>query len=186
MGDKVCRNPDWLRLTVNYTVDSLMAAAELRLWPEMLRPIAARFLPKCKKIRKQLEEARNIIQPVIDERRLAQQAASKQGKPQERYHEAIQWLAENTKDRTFEPAAMQLALSTAAIHTTTDLLTQTILDLCGREELVQELREEIISVFKDGSWDKTTMYKLKLMDSVIKESQRVKPMAIGKELFISF
>ncbi|KAJ5790952.1 uncharacterized protein N7518_007963 [Penicillium psychrosexuale] len=180
LGDKVCRNPDWLRLTVNYTIDSLMAAAELRLWPEMLRPIAAKFLPKCKKIRKQLEEARNIIQPVIDERRLAQQAAIKQGKPQERYHDAIQWLAENTKDRTFEPAAMQLALSTAAIHTTTDLLTQTILDLCGREELVQELREEIISVFKDGSWDKTTMYKLKLMDSVIKECQRVKPMAIAK------
>jgi hypothetical protein len=37
LGDKVCRNPDWLRITVNYTIDSLMAAAELRLWPEMPR-----------------------------------------------------------------------------------------------------------------------------------------------------
>jgi ribosomal protein S7 len=33
---------------------------------------------------------------------LAQQEAIKQGKPQERYHDAIQWLAENTKDRSFE------------------------------------------------------------------------------------
>jgi cytochrome P450 len=180
LGDKVCRNPEWLRLTVNYTVDSLMAAAELRLWPELLRPFAARFLPKCQKIRKQLQGARDIIEPVISERRIAQEAAKREGKRQEPYHDAIQWLAENTKDRSFEPAAMQLALSTAAIHTTTDLLTQTILDLCGRDELIQELREEIVAVFKDGSWNKSTMYKLKLMDSVIKESQRVKPMAIGK------
>ena len=82
---------------------------------------------------------------------------------------------------------MQLALSTAAIHTTTDLLTQTILDLCGREDLIQELRKEIIEVLGADGWDKSTMYKLKLMDSVINFSlYRVKPMAIGKFLSIIY
>jgi len=187
LGEKICRNPDWLRITVNYTIDSLMAAAQLRLWPEILRPLVARFLPKCHKIRRELEEAKQIIMPVIEERHKARKQAIAEGKPEEVYHDAIQWLEENSQGRTtFDPAAMQLALSTAAIHTTTDLLTQTILDLCGREELIQELRKEIIDVLGDGGWNKTTMYKLKLMDSVIKESQRVKPMAIGKWLPISW
>lgn len=158
-----------------------MAAAQLRLWPEILRPLAANFLPKCHKIRQQLEEAKKIIMPVIKERYEAREAAIKEGRPAETYHDAIQWLDENSQgQKAFHPAAMQLALSTAAIHTTTDLLTQTILDLCGREDLIQELRKEIIEVLGADGWDKSTMYKLKLMDSVIKESQRVKPMAIGK------
>ncbi|KAJ5464392.1 Cytochrome P450 [Penicillium daleae] len=180
LGEKICRNPDWLRITVNYTIDSLMAAAQLRLWPEALRPIAARFLPKCQRIREELTEAKDIIFPVVEDRQRARKAAIVEGKPEETYHDAIQWLEENCQDQTFDQAAMQLALSTAAIHTTTDLLTQTILDLCGREELVDELRKEIVSVLGDGGWNKSTMYKLKLMDSVIKESQRVKPMAIAK------
>lgn len=163
-----------------------MAAAQLRLWPEIMRPLAARFLPKCHKIREELNEAKDIIMPVIEERHNARRTAIAQGRPEETYHDAIQWLEENSQGQNkFDPAAMQLALSTAAIHTTTDLLTQTILDLCGREKLVQELRTEIIEVLGDGGWNKGTMYKLKLMDSVIKESQRVKPMAIGKLVFIS-
>ncbi|KAJ5181611.1 Cytochrome P450 [Penicillium cf. viridicatum] len=181
LGEKICRNPEWLRITINYTIDSLMAAAQLRLWPEILRPLAANFLPKCRKIRQELQEAKNIIMPVIKERHEAREAAIKQGRPRETYHDAIQWLDENSQGhKRFHPAAMQLALSTAAIHTTTDLLTQTILDLCGREDLIQELRKEIIEVLGADGWDKSTMYKLKLMDSVIKESQRVKPMAIAK------
>lgn len=184
LGEKICRNPDWLQITVNYTIDSLAAAAQLRLWPQMLRPLAARFLPRCHKIRQELAEARRIITPVIEERHKARKTVIAEGKPEEIYHDAIQWLEENSRGQSFDPAAMQLALSTAAIHTTTDLLTQTILDICGREELIQELRKEIISVLGDGGWNKGTMYKLKLMDSVIKESQRVKPMAIGKRLSI--
>ncbi|KAJ5519064.1 Cytochrome P450 [Penicillium expansum] len=182
LGEKICRNPEWLRITINYTIDSLMAAAQLRLWPEMLRPLAAKFLPKCHKIRQELQEAKDIITPVIEERHKARKTAVAEGRPEETYHDAIQWLEENSSQghNKFDPAAMQLALSTAAIHTTTDLLTQTILDLCGREELIKELRKEIIEVLGDGGWDKSTMYKLKLMDSVIKESQRVKPMAIAK------
>jgi cytochrome P450 len=179
LGEKICRNPDWLRITVNYTIDSLIAAAQLRLWPEFLRPFVARFLPKCKTIRQELAEANNIINPVVEERQKARKAAIAEGRPEETYHDAIQWLGENSQSQSFGQAAMQLALSTAAIHTTTDLLTQVILDLCEREEIVHELRREIITVLGDGGWNKSTMYKLKLMDSVIKESQRVKPMAIG-------
>ena len=42
---------------------------------------------------------------------------------------------------------------------------------------MDDLRAEIIAVVKaeDRGWQKSTLYKLKLMDSVLKESQRLRP-----------
>jgi cytochrome P450 len=175
LGDKICRDPEWLDITINYTINAFTAAQELRLLPEFMRPFAVRYLPTSRKAQRQLKQARRIIDPVLEERR----AANRSGRGVE-YHDAIQWLEDTSKGRNYDPAAAQLALSAAAIHTTTDLFTQTVLDICGREDLIRELREEIVTVVQAEGWKKTTLYKLKLMDSVIKECQRLKPMAIGE------
>ncbi|KAJ5761129.1 hypothetical protein N7520_008285 [Penicillium odoratum] len=174
LGEKICRNPEWLDITINYTLSAFSAAQELRLLPEFLRPIAVRYLPGSRKAQNQVKQARKIINPVVKERRDAVRA----GKGV-KYHDALQWLEDIAKGDKYDPAAAQLGLSAAAIHTTTDLLTQTLLDICGRDELIRELREEIISVVQEHGWKKTTLYKLELMDSVIKECQRLKPMAIA-------
>lgn len=42
------------------------------------------------------------------------------------------------------------------------------------------MREEIIRVITEHGWRKTSLYNLKLMDSVLKESQRLKPVLSGK------
>lgn len=69
----------------------------------------------------------------------------------------------------------QLGLSMAAIHTTSEGLTQAMLDLCSHLEYIQPLREEVIKVVSEEGWSKTALYKLKFMDSFLKESQRVHP-----------
>lgn len=180
LGDQICRDPEWLDITINYTLSAFTAAQELRLLPEFLRPFAVRYLPTSRKAQDQLKQARRIINPVVKERR----DAARSGKGAV-YHDAIQWLEDTAKGRHYDPAAAQLALSAAAIHTTTDLFTQTLLDICEHQDLIDELRQEIITVVQAEGWKKTTLYKLKLMDSVIKECQRLKPMAIG-EFYISF
>ncbi|KAE8317069.1 cytochrome P450 [Aspergillus transmontanensis] len=162
LGDQICRNPNWLRITVDYTVDAFKAAEELRLWPKMFRSI----------------EAQAIIGPVLDARRKDKQAAISAGKEPERYNDAMEWLEECAKGRSYEPAFGQLIFSVAAIHTTSDMLTQVLYDLCGRDALVQALREEVITVVQEEGWKKPTLYKLKLMDSVLKESQRLKPISV--------
>ena len=68
----------------------------------------------------------------------------------------------------------------AAIHTTTDLLTETMQNIMLHPELVLELREEIVNVLSADGWKKTSLYNLKLLDSVIKESQRLRPAAFRK------
>ena len=180
LGDKICRNPDWLRITVDYTVDSFLAAEDLRLWPKLIRPLVANFLPRCQTIRKELDEAKRIITPILEERRAAKEAAIRAGKKPEHYVDAMEWMEECAKGRPYDAAMAQLSMSLAAIHTTSDLLTQVLLDICGRDDLIQELRQEVVTVVEEEGWKKPTLYKLKLMDSVVKESQRLKPIAIGE------
>lgn len=98
----------------------------------------------------------------------------------ERFNDAMQWMEDVAKGRPYDPAVSQMSFSLAAIHTTSDLLTQVIYDLCGKEDLVQALRDELIAVISEDGWKKQTLYKLKLMDSVLKESQRLKPIGLGE------
>ncbi|OJD16455.1 hypothetical protein ACJ73_08884 [Blastomyces percursus] len=179
LGKRICRNPDWIRITIAYTIDSYIAALALRLWPTIIRPLVANFIPSCRKLRQEIEEARAIIQPVLDERRMAKEAAIRAGKTPEHYVDAMEWLEESAKGRYYDPVIAQLSFSHASIHTTSDLITQTLLDLCGRDELIQELRDEIVTVMWTEGWKKSTLFKLKLMDSVLKETQRLKPVAVA-------
>jgi cytochrome P450 len=69
-----------------------------------------------------------------------------------------------------------LLFSINALHTTTDLLTQVILDLSTQPDLIAALRQEIISVKpQQNGWKNASLNQLLLMDSAIKESQRLKP-----------
>ena len=56
-------------------------------------------------------------------------------------------------------------------------------DLCRNPEIIGELRQEITKALRDGGWKKTSLYNMKLLDSVIKESLRVKPTGIGRIIF---
>lgn len=88
----------------------------------------------------------------------------------------------------------QLALSVVAIHTTTELLTGSLLDLAQNEDFIEALREEMIPVLEEQnsvgtgdaegtvktSWKKNSLYRLKLLDSALKESQRLHTRDIGE------
>lgn len=70
-----------------------------------------------------------------------------------------------------------------AIRTPTDLLHQTMTDIALQPELFEPLREEVIRVLGSHGLKKTSFYNLKLMDSVLKESQRLKPSLLGMPSF---
>ncbi|KAI9375670.1 cytochrome P450 [Aspergillus egyptiacus] len=178
LGDKLCRNPDWLRITIAYTVDSFLAAQDLRLWPVFLRRLVSGFLPSYRKLQAELDEARSIIIPVLEQRKAEKQAAIARGENPKKYNDAMEWMEQCAKGRPYDAAVVQLSLSLAAIHTTSDMLTQVLYDICCEDGLVDELRREIMEVVQAEGWKKTTLYKLKLMDSVLKESQRLKPTGI--------
>ncbi|KAI1157449.1 cytochrome P450 [Nemania serpens] len=175
LGDELCRNKVWLETTSQYTVNAMHAVKKLRLFPRFSRRFVHWFLPECRLVRKLLNQARVTIQEVIDRRRAEKVAAAKEGRPIPRSNDAIEWAEEESKNDPYDPAVYQIGLSMAAIHTTSDLLNETLQNLVQRPELIDELRKEIIEVLKNEGMTKTALFNLKLMDSVLKETQRLKP-----------
>ncbi|PGG95940.1 hypothetical protein AJ79_09795 [Helicocarpus griseus UAMH5409] len=181
LGDELCHDQRWLDITISYTLVAFQAAEALRMWPSFLRNIVHWFLPKCRQSRVEVKKARELIEPVIKKRAAHKAALAAQGKKAVGFNDAIEWFdqaaASNGNHRMSDPVIAQLGLGLAAIHTTTDLATQTILDIAAHPEIIEPMRKEIIECLSEGGWKKTSLYKMKLLDSVIKESQRMKPIS---------
>ena len=181
LGEKICRNPDWLRVATDYTTSSFRAAEELPDWPSILHPILVRILGSTREMQRQFQKARDIIEPVLKERAISKEAARLEGKSPPVYNDALEWMEQASQGEPYDPTATQLILSTFSLHTTSDMITQAVFDLCGKEDLTKELREEVITVLSQEGWKKTSLNKLHLMDSFLKESQRLKPLNIGEK-----
>lgn len=174
-GDDLCRNSEWHKILITYTVNVYEATQALIPWPKFLRPLVARFSLSCKTLRAQMQEAERILLPVLSQRQAEKEVHRKERNVPTRIPDAIDWMQESAGNRSFNPTIAQLLLSFAAIHSTADMMTQAIYDICGQEELLNDMRKEIISVLQEHGWTRAALYNLKLMDSVLKESQRLKP-----------
>lgn len=183
LGQKACRNEDWINVAVHYTIDTFKGARELRLWPSILRPVVHYFLPSIQKVRYHLGVARAIVKQEIEERNMIRDSKLPSDVSLQTQVDALDWFEELSKayHMPFDMTNGQVALSLAAIHTTSNLLTNIMYDLAAYPEYFQPLRDEIIAVIaEDGELKKTSLLKLKLMDSVMKESQRTHPISMSK------
>ncbi|KAG7142352.1 Cytochrome monooxygenase bsc2 like protein [Verticillium longisporum] len=176
LGEELCRNEEWLRIAKSYAVDALTATYLMRMAPSLLRPIAYWLIPQCRRSRQAVQCARKLIDPEVKKRKKLVDDALQSGAKPSKISDAIGWMYQVAAGRPVDFVCAQMQLTLAAVHTTTEVLTQAILDLCERPELVQKLREEVIEVLGDEGWAKTSFYKLKLMDSFFKESQRFTPL----------
>ena len=180
LGQEFCDDERWIEASRNYATKAFAAQDLLSLWPPYLRSIVHWFLPYCKQLRKDVAVCRSVIEGKLKERERIRALREKQGQAPEVVQDTLEWMKKVGKGRSFDPTKVQLALSLAAIHTTTDLITWLLLCLAQNPEVIQPLRDEIVSVLKADGWKKTSLYNLKLMDSAMKESQRLKPNVLGE------
>lgn len=90
------------------------------------------------------------------------------------------WLLDVAKGRHINFVLAQMSISEASIHSTSEMLTRMIIQCCKTPELVNDLREEIARVLEEeGGWSKAAPYKMKLVDSFMREISRHQPMGIG-------
>lgn len=184
LGDQLCQNEDWLRITKTYTTTFYVASTKLRLFPRQVRWLAHWMLPECRKLRAELKEARKIILPLVQKRRSLKQKALDAGQPVPQFNDALDWAEQEAAEKgsKFDPVVFQLTLSLLAIHTTYDLLEQAIIDLARNSQYIEPLRQEALQVLQAHGWKKTSLYNMKLLDSALKETQRLKPGSIGMKL----
>ncbi|RGP68396.1 ent-kaurene oxidase [Fusarium longipes] len=175
VGDELCRNEAWLRVSKDYTTTAFAGAGMLSTVPFVIQPIWNLLNPTCRKLRSDFIEATRIVQSITEKRRMLKQEATSRGQPVPIFNDMIEWASEASNGMPYDAAKFQLTVSMAAIHTTTDNLTKTLLLLAGRPQYVEDLRKEMIQVLKEHGWKKLALYNMKLLDSTIKETQRLYP-----------
>jgi hypothetical protein len=173
LGDRSIQNKEWIRITVDYTTDMMLAVRELRLTPALLRPILHWFLPHCYYLRRDRTSARKIIDEEILVRQREKEAALARGEPPSRKSDTIGWVTELSRGESVDISGIQLSLTFAAIHTTSDMVSKTLYYLAADPSLCEAIREEIIHVLTTQGLKKTALTSMRLFDSTMKEVQRL-------------
>lgn len=185
MGEEMCGNEEWLRVSSEYTNLVFVMIGTLFSVPGRLtRKVVHRFLPSCRELRDSLNRCREVLRPVIEGRRRAKEEAARRGEAEPTWDDALEWFRREFGEIDY--ATKQIQMSMAAIHTTTDLLVETMLTVARYPEHVPALREEVIRVIGTEGWKKTALHNLKFMDSFIKEAQRMRPALLGESRPISY
>lgn len=165
--EEIYRNPEWIRLSADYIKMSTVAAHELRSWPKSVRKIAAKFNPRCKLIQNRLESLRELTKPLVT--KLNSQ------KPAENPASPVEWLNKAFHDESPDLVSMIIAICFVSYDAGTEALTEILTDISGKDQLIRDLRSEIIEVIGKEGFSRTALQNLHLMDSVMKESQRLHP-----------
>lgn len=172
-------NADWQRISTQYTTEVFLASQKLNSIPSFIRPVAHWFVPECKRVRALLKEAHKLIDPEVKRR---MEELKKHGGPRRRVLDSVDWFVASSKANSkFDIAAAEISLAMASIHTTSTTIAYLLMDLLQNPEYAQDLRDECVAVMKEtGVMDKSALFKMKKMDSFLRESMRLHGPVNGK------
>ncbi|KAL6155384.1 Cytochrome P450 monooxygenase bsc2 [Exserohilum turcicum] len=180
LGERLCRDKEWLQITKEYARNSFMGSEQLRQCLPLTCPLMQFFMPACTQLRKFSAAARRLIDPEVKARKRRAEEVIKLGKKPLKVEDTIGWMVEVARGRQVDYVGGQLALSLAAIHSSTDNLSKAVVKLCEMPEIVAPLRDEITTVLEStGGWSKLALHRMRLLDSFLKEVQRLAPFTIG-------
>jgi hypothetical protein len=182
LGDELGPDEQWLKISKLYTSHFFTAATKLCMYPRLVRWLVHWVIPECKLLRIHFRNAQDILQPIVDRRRGLRAAAIATVKAAPDFRDALDWVEREAAAKGVQcnPAIFQLLLTTVSINTTTDLPQQCIVCISQNPSIIGALREEIRNVLRTQDFFRASLSDIKLLDSVIKESQRLKPTSIGE------
>lgn len=148
----------------------------MRFFPPSLHLIISIFLPPRWRLQQCMQRIHNLIIPVINQWRENEAA---KGETYEKPADVIQWMMDLTNETESPPdnlATRYVYTIIGSMHTVTSATKDTLYDICARPEYVQPLREELEHVLQeDEGWKKGTASKMRKLDSIMKEVQRLNP-----------
>lgn len=178
VGPDLCRDESWLHAAEGYTNNVFITIVALRLLPFWAKPIACFFLPSSWQIHYHWWQAKRLLLPLIARWKRERELGVEN--EMDGLGNFLQMLMDEAGDGPdSDPVTIAkrvLSLTLASNHTTTMALAEAVYDLCAHPEYIEELREEVQkAVSEDQGWQKTTLTKMRKLDSLMKESQRVNP-----------
>ncbi|PBL00026.1 cytochrome P450 [Armillaria gallica] len=173
VGLPLCRNREYIKLNINYTIEIVTFARIINMLPTVLKMILSPiFTPR----RRAIAKAEKFLGETIRERMHQQDVYGKDwpGKP----NDLVSWLLDIThgddKRRSVKDHCSRvIGLNMAAIHTTSMTFTTALYALATHPEYAEILRDEVESIINEEGCTKSAMGKMNQLDSFLKESQRV-------------
>lgn len=182
VGIPACRDPEWINVTIEYTMNTVATAYILRMFPTWMRSLIAAVLPSRYRLRRCRAKAEKVVGAKM-KKHFETLRARERGDPLKDEDETLlEWMIDNgTEQETavVEMANRQCGLTLASIHTTSTNTAAFLFELCEHPEWFPVLREEINQV-KEQMGDAELDYrrwhtKLEKMDSFLVECFRVHP-----------
>ncbi|KAI0113688.1 cytochrome P450 [Nemania sp. FL0031] len=188
VGHPVCRNEEWLSISVGFAFDMLTTAFTIRVFPTWLHPLIARLVPARYRIAQQVRAAHRILEPLVKEHAdITKRKTAGEDVIEE--DTLLNWMIDNgssDENTMYKIAMRQLLLTVVSIHTTVATFTNLLFDLCAHPEWIPILREEVETVTKELGLPMSTqknglkqwLRRLEKLDSFIVESQRMSPVLL--------
>ncbi|KAK7058639.1 hypothetical protein VNI00_002275 [Paramarasmius palmivorus] len=170
VGLPLCRNEEWKALNIHLTTQVFKGALITNLAPKFIQPLVHwYFNPRSKAF----ATASKLLRPMIIDRL---EKLDSNDEDWESPDDLLAWLIKATdgKRERLNPDDLifrMLSLNMAAIHTTA--FTHALFHLASRPALVKLLRNEMEEAISNEGWTKAAMGKTKMLDSFLKESQRM-------------
>ncbi|KIM83563.1 hypothetical protein PILCRDRAFT_69319, partial [Piloderma croceum F 1598] len=170
VGLPLCRNKEYMDVMLKYTIDVVLGAHIIGLFPKFLRPFAGRFVSNT---RRRYNTAKKHISPVIEERyrKLEEHNGDWTCLP----NDMLSWHMQAAEGVEKTPESLTyriLMLNFVSLHTVN---TWVLFHIAAYPEYVPELRDEMDQVLEGSEWTCAAMNSLQKLDSFIKEVLRVKP-----------
>jgi len=176
VGLPLCRVPDYIDLNIRFTLDVVKTAFIFSMLPALLRPIVALF---DNHVQRGIRRAVVHLKPEIEIRRKHLQLESEENLDD--FNDFLTWIiqeAEGDEQTDWNLSSRVLSTNFAAIHTSSSTFAQAIFYLASSQEWIALLRREAQEVSGRLGWTKEALDQMHIIDSFIKESQRLRPLSL--------
>ncbi|ESK85449.1 cytochrome p450 [Moniliophthora roreri MCA 2997] len=171
VGLPLCRNEEWMDINIRFTIEVVIAARIINLFPQFMKPLVGKMMTP---VHKSIKRAMVHLGPNIEER-LKKEEEYGRDYP-DRPNDFVSWLMDEARTpqhrQTRDTVLRVLSTNFAAIHTTTIAFTNAMFYLAAYPQYVPELRQEVEGIVNEHGWSKASMQKLRKLDSFLKETAR--------------
>ncbi|KAI1277339.1 cytochrome P450 [Xylaria sp. FL0933] len=170
-GKALSRNDEWIDVAIGFTTAFFFGSKKLKELPRFIRPVAKYFIPEVRETVQHHKIAQKLAVPLLKEYATAE--------PSIENANLLYWMKHDAKGYERDDkfiASVLPKVTAAAIHTSAAAPAQLIFDLCARPEYIPMIRKEFQQYLNnEGKLSRNAFYKMRIMDSVMKESQRFNP-----------
>ena len=166
VGEPLCYDENWLRMSLETTVHTGTICSDLQKYPALLRRLVYPFTKSRRKLNDNFDTARELLSGVIEGRERG-----------DKNIDILQWLMDSYKGDVFDIPYLTnqtIFVAIASTRSTATSVVNTLFDLIAFSQYQRPLRQEIDKILMEsGGWSLHAIQQMKKLDSFIKESQRL-------------